>query len=194
MNSLFRIFIAALILQTADAPLNGAPLTNTVPVNKDIYFQLRKRFGPPTNQFSANESISYKIGSFTTNEFFYRYFPPERSFKFKLYDQAGRAMEKTPLGRVYSRESEAPGSMRQASKLHGYSIPGVSDLFRADQMFVLTNKGIYELEISIRLWVQTTNRGTPNEVISYTRPNIGTNFQFGVITSPAIHVQIIKDY
>ncbi|MFM1920961.1 MAG: hypothetical protein RLZZ303_2595, partial [Candidatus Hydrogenedentota bacterium] len=77
------VLISAWTLMPCLPSESGAgQLTNTVPIGKDLYFQLTKEFGPPTNRFSATEPIYYSIESFISSELsnrniFYRYFPPE---------------------------------------------------------------------------------------------------------------------
>lgn len=189
-----RVAVAILIFNETGAPVSiAAPLTNPVPITHNLYFQLRKRWGPPTNQFFANEVLSYKIGTTATNHgVAYRYFPPDRSFVFRLLDAHGGEVAKTLRGIEFSRAPRVPRSMSESARLHGYDGNLTKPLFRPDDMFALTNSGIYQLEISIRLWVQTTNRGAPNELSELTQPGIGTNYQFGVVTSPPVRVRIIK--
>ena len=194
-NLFIRVGIAVCLAHYASDLSSGAePLTNAVPITHNLYFQLKKMFGPLTNQFPANEFIEYEILTTATNHgVAYRYFPPDRSFVFKLLSPSGTEVKRTKRGLEYSKPPNVPRTMRESSRLHLYDASLTRSLFRPNDMFVLTNRGVYELEISIRLWVQTTNKGAPNELSELTQPGIGTNFQFGVVTSPPVRVKIIKE-
>ena len=190
---LFSAAVALIVSLLGGVLAKAAEATNPVPVAPHLYFQLNKEFGPATNLFTATEYIHYMIN--TTggkHQVFYRYFPPERSFVFRLFDQSGGEVEKTSLGMEYSRPPPIPKSMSEAADLHGSTGSRGAVLFRAEDIFVMTNRGLYQLEVSIRLWAQTTNQGTPNEVIGLMQPEVGTNYLFGVLTSPPVRVQIMK--
>jgi hypothetical protein len=202
------VILALLTKAGVNLPADAGVLTNPVPVTKTLYFKLRGASGPPTNQFPANEVIyceigSHEVASFTNNESFYRAFPPNESLVFRLFDQAGAEGPKTRLGRDYSKSLLVPQSMAKAAELHGHSLDSTHAAiyplfyvapraFSTEQMFVLTNSGSYELEVRIRIWAQTTNRGTPIEITGYSNPSIGTNYQFGMVTSPPVRVRIVK--
>jgi hypothetical protein len=190
----FWVAVVILIINEPAVRLMAADETNTVRVTERIFFSLEKRFGSVTNVFSANEPVAYGITTTATNhDLIYRYFPLERSFVFKLYDAAGTEVKKTARGLEYSKAPRMPRTLVQSTKLHGSDSFTGGFLFIPEDVFVLTNKGEYKLEISLRLWVQTTNTGVPNEISQYTQPIIGTNYQFGVVTSPPVRVKIIKE-
>lgn len=190
----FAVVVASLIITGPARRLMAADLTNTVPVTEKLFFSLRKRFDPLSNEFSASESIGYVITASATNhEIVYRYFPAERSYVFRLLEANDTEVKKTARGLEYSNTPHIPTNIVESSKLRGYDMSRGGDLFRPDDMFVIKNKGQYELEISVRLWVQTTNTGAPNELSQFTQPGIGTNYQFGVVTSPPVRVKIIKE-
>jgi hypothetical protein len=194
--------LAALVLSSVlELCANAESLTNAVPITENLYFQLRGGGGPPTNWFSASQLIHYEVGSreagsFKTNKSCYRALPPDQSFAFRLFDQTGAEVQKTRLGREYSRVPVEPRSMAQAAGLHARFLDQahrlIYPLFTVNQMFDLTNSGNYELEVRIRIWAQTTNKGPPNEIIGFSNPNIGTNYQFGLITSPPIRARVVK--
>jgi hypothetical protein len=202
MKEGIRLFeLVASIVTVIGASANSAMLTNTAPITENLYFQLLSGLRP-TNQFLAGELIHYKIGShevgsYKTNKSFYRSFPVERSFDFMLFDQAGDEVKKTSLGCGYSASPREPKSKAQAAELHGHHLDSgrseVYPLFRPDHVFALTKTGWYTLVIRVRCWAQTTNRGAPNELEGYFNPNLGTNLRFGVVMSPPVRVQIVKE-
>ncbi|HEY5346411.1 MAG TPA: hypothetical protein VIK62_08720, partial [Verrucomicrobiae bacterium] len=70
-------------------------------------------------------------------------------------------------------------------------------LFRPDDVFVITNKGVYELEVRTRLYVIMTN-GIPDVSAMFDGRNAtgrGLPFikDFGVLTSPPLRVKVIKE-
>jgi len=73
---------------------------------------------------------------------------------------------------------------------------GVTDqdsrpLFRAEDMFVITNKGTYVLQVQMRIAVPMTN-GIPDcEAMVDTHKFFNSNL--GIVTSAPVRVQIIKE-
>jgi hypothetical protein len=64
-------------------------------------------------------------------------------------------------------------------------------MFRADEMFVITNKGVYELEVRMRICVPLTN-GVPdtNAMASFLRHTSLDGY--GVVESSPVRVEVIK--
>jgi hypothetical protein len=73
----------------------------------------------------------------------------------------------------------------------------VHSLWKADDVFLITNKGVYELELQKRIYVMMSN-GVPVEAAftnaeNFTYPIPVHPEKFGIFTSPPIRVRIIKE-
>jgi hypothetical protein len=125
--------------------------------------------------------------------------PFGKSFEFTLFDKKGHAVEKTREGIANSQPASSPNTMKEfdSLKLQAVKTGMVTErrLFRPDEMFVLTNKGAYDLVIRRRICVPMTN-GIPDlkamEMIPGQNPHY-SNQNLGVAVSDAIHVRIIKE-
>jgi hypothetical protein len=194
-------------------PAQASSITNSAPITSNLALYLLQSFGPFTNQFRTTDSISYLIRSEpVTNHVFYRVFPVDQAFDFHLFNDAGQEVPKTKRGIAYSKPVRPPRSIVAAANLKGTSSPHMEHLFRPEDrflmtnggfslndMFVITNKGVYELELRIRIWAQTTNTNGPNYEPWMFSENFvkllvgGTNAHFDVVTSAPVRVKVIKD-
>jgi hypothetical protein len=78
---------------------------------------------------------------------------------------------KTPLGAANSK----PIDDNKAGNGHGFGGKYVTAiLFKPDDYFVITNAGLYTLEVQMRFWGDISNK------------------QYGVITTPPVRVQVEK--
>ena len=197
-------------------PVMGLPLTNSVPVTTNIIFELcpyrgtgaKLEFDGPTNQFFANEEIDYRFRGWDTNCWvFFRRFPEEQSFDFRLFDAAGREVAKTAKGQSFSITPQVPkDKVDLYNRLKPDMFPGgaaTRTLFRPDQMFDMTNKGTYELEVRAHIFAQVPDGhffempGFLERIekeAKYENKNAycDTNNSFGLVISPPVRVKVIK--
>jgi hypothetical protein len=103
-------------------------------------------------------------------------------------------MPKTKLGRTFVKP---PGQPKNEEDLWDFANDGIRrgvlhDFFRPDELFVITNKGVYGLEVRMRICVPMTN-GVPdtNAMLDYRKVSYMTNC--GVVESPPLRVKVIKD-
>jgi len=146
----------------------------------------------PQSQFQYNELIKWNIVAANTNAAF-RTFPYNQAFEFRLFDGTGREVAKTSKGQANSVPFNPPQTMSEVAKLHGHITSESYPLFRAEEMFVLTNRGIYQLEVRMRLWAQVTNHTPDYEVWTHFLKSPSTNTYFGVVVSEPIKVKVVKD-
>jgi hypothetical protein len=198
----FMVFIVC-------AGVKGDTITNGASVTTNLIFSLNQDAGPHcfTNQYNSSELIDYTLltigqegkifdrQSPSTPEVFFRMLPKNQSFEFHLYDDQRREVSKTKIGVELSQPVHIPGSSGDVTGMMGKIAPvGAFHVFRPEDVFVMTNKGIYELELKLRIWAQTTNTSGSNyEVIGHFDKRIGTNAHFGIVTSAPARVKIIKE-
>ena len=65
-------------------------------------------------------------------------------------------------------------------------------LFRPDEIFVITNKGIYDLSISMRICVPMTNGVVDTNALMNFHARAHSR-NFGVVESSPLHVKVIKE-
>jgi|GEM_PF-1886708 len=191
--------------------------TNVALLPANLIFFLEKELGDdaPTNQFKSNEMICWAmtvrrtnlvvphdLDSMTTmadtNSVYYRGLPSmPQAFDLKLLDDKGQEVPKTKKGIAYSQPLIPP---KDALDLHRHFKHGIAHwplhsvykLFRPDDIFVITNKGIYELTIKVRICVAMTN-GVP-DISAMTDPHLDLVAEnFGVVVSTPLRVKVIKE-
>ena len=140
----------------------------------------------------------------STNTIYLRKFP-FGNFDFQLFDENGKQIPKTKTGLTLTHTPLKPTKddliFWKRSGFRPFFI-GVGDvnqniLFRADEMFEITNKGVYELKIQIRLCAIITN-GVPDEAAmvdgrNATGRGLSSIKDFGILTSPPLRVEVIKE-
>jgi hypothetical protein len=202
---LFAVLVSAMIFNAvADS------LTNLVPLTANLTFYLQDEFhgGIPTNKFKSDEMILETIlvngtnisnghGLWAgTNIVSYRILPSyDQFYNFKLLNDKGQEVPKTIEGLAYSKPAKPPRNefdLRRNFKIHPVKAADARTMFRPDEMFVITNKGIYELEVRIRICVPMTN-GVPdtNTMMDFRKTARAENF--GVIESAPVRVNVIKE-
>jgi hypothetical protein len=189
-----KTWLLAILIPAVISNAPAGQITNTAFIRTNLVLTLKQRVGPYTNEFNADELIVYCILPVPlTNDVFYRAFPANQSVDSHLFDESGREIAKTKEGLANSQPVRAPQSVDQAASLKGHSVPRPYELFRPDDMFAITNKGTYELEVRVRVWAQITNNSGPKyEMIGYFDKRIGTNAHFGVVTSEPVRVKVVK--
>jgi superfamily II helicase len=161
--------------------------------------------GYPATQFKSDEMLwralanslalatNAQLSTVESNHIYYRALPFNQTFDFKLFDDKGQEVQKTDSGRANSKIAIPPKSRDQITHLQPYDVLcDIRAMFRPDEMFVITNKGIYDLEVRIRVCVPTTN-----DVPDFAAMTNGYSFfgskSFGVLTSPPLRVKVIKE-
>lgn len=173
-------------------------ITNGVPLTPNLTFFLEKAWGPVTNQFDSDEMISRAFVANGANIVNYRNLPNWSEFyDFKLFDDKGREVPKTKEGLA---DSKPPSDPKDYSDLHrNFKLQGIPggkwddrQLFFPDDMFVISKKGVYELEVRARICVPMTN-GVPdtNAMLDFRKTALAHNC--GVIESSPVRVKIIKN-
>jgi hypothetical protein len=184
-------------------------LTNAVPFTANLTFFLEKLYGGiPANKFKSDEiiyetllvngtNISNGHGLWAgTNIVSYRILPSYAQFyDFKLLNDKGQEVPKTKEGLAYSEPALPPKGefdLYRKFKFHPIKASDTRAMFRPDEMFVITNKGVYELEVRMRICVPMTN-GLPdtNAMMNFLRHTSAENF--GIIESPPVRVNVIKE-
>lgn len=202
---LYILFLAMLGFFAKAAP---DTITNSGLLTTNLIFTLNQDSGLHcfTNLYHSGEMIDYTLLTIDqkgrvfnrevtgTPEVFFRRLPENESFEFHLFDSNGREVQKTKRGIELSARVKVPESVKDVTRLEGrYAPVGAFHVFRPEDTFVLTNKGMYELEICLRVWAQVSERCVTNhEIIGHFDKRIGTNACFSVVTSTPARVKILK--
>jgi len=146
-------------------------LTNHVEIKPGFYFELLNSKCAPCSLFKSSEEIDCVLAT-TGNQFFYaKRLPREQTYVFDLLDSAGNKLPKTPVGAANSQ----PIDNSKAHRGHGFGGKYVAMvLFKPDDFFVITNAGVYTLQVQMRFWSEITNK------------------QYGVVTTPPVRVQVVR--
>lgn len=183
----------------------ASQITNSVNLTTNLVFSLgsMKTVGSQS-QFKSGELIDYMLIGTSTNDIGYRHFP-SGDFDFHLFEADGKEVSKTKTGLTLTSIAKKPTeadlvywrtshfSPRNVSKNRGE----YRHLFRPDDVFMITNKGVYEMEIRIRLCVIMTNN-LPDLKAMVDWRNVASHGypfvkDFGVLTSPPLRVKVIKE-
>jgi hypothetical protein len=176
--------------------------TNSVQLTKNLIFHLTSsRYGCyPATEFRSDELISSgliqtPISVSNTNVVIFCRIPYNQTFDFHLFDENGREINKTKTGLDLSKPTNPVSYGRDVGGLVSQFIINNDDcrnLFRPDDMFVITNNGTYDLSISMRICVPTTNGVLDtNALTNFHAFSRASNFD--VVASPALHVRVIKN-
>ena len=190
----------------------ASQITNSVNIitNPNLDFCLKRPgVAGAQSQFKSDEPIDYLFLTSSTNTVYLRKFP-SGNFDFHLFDEAGKELSKTKAGLDLTGIPTNPqnrADLMSWKSSHffpfffgGYKVDGgnanYGSLFRPDDVFVITNKGVYVLEVQARLCVIMTN-GVPDTKAMLDGRNAtstGVPFikDFGVLTSPPLRVKVIK--
>lgn len=174
-------FIAIAVLMPLLA--TEAQLTNRVVITPDLIFWLWQSQATtniinsvPTNvsRFEFNEQILYAVSTTKKQKVVFGRLPQEQSFIFDLHDANGNVVPKTDMGVKNSQPVNIQGAYGLKIRhtpdivLHDY----VNNLFVPSDYFVITNKGVYLLDVQMRVWTLKTNN------------------EYGVVTSPPVRVEV----
>ncbi len=191
MKTKLYIYSAMIFIMASNG--TALPTTNGVPITPDIAFYLVKNFGPATNQFKSDELICQ--GLYTDdNSHYYRVLPYNQTFDFKMFDEKGREMPKTARGRAADEPVTPPKGRIDYDKFVAKIMGGheVRALARPDELFVIKDKGGYQMEVRIRICVPTTNN-VPDFAMMTNGIQLLTNRYFCVVTSAPVRVNVIKE-
>jgi len=183
----------------------ASQITNSVNITTNVVFRLtRPGDDSLQSQFKSDEQIDYMLNALTTSDVYLRQFP-YGNFDFHLFDEAGREVSKTQAGLGFTRTPPKPtkDDLGDWKTSHVYPFSTCKkggyyrSLFRPDNMFLITNKGVYELEVRIRLCVKMTN-GLPDlkameDGLNATSRSLPFVNDFGVLTSPPLRVKVTKE-
>jgi hypothetical protein len=131
----------------------ASQITNGVNITTNVVFRLtRPGDDSLQSRFKSDEQIDYMINGPTTSCVYLRQFP-YGNFDFHLFDEAGREVSKTQAGLDFTRTPPKPtkDDLRDWKTSHFYPFSTgkkggyYRSLFRPDDMFLVTNKGVYEL-------------------------------------------------
>jgi len=190
---------------------NSLLSTNVVQAttNLDFYISSYKYKLFPATQFRSDELLSYGIVQTpvsvekTNVVIFYR-IPFDQTFDFHLHDKDRLEMEKTKAG-VSLTKMPYPTNYgwglkdimdgRDVGKLQIQVVKNNNNcyaLFRPDDIFIITNKGNYDLSICIRICVPMTNGIVDtNALLSVQGHKLAVSF--GVVESPPLHINVTKE-
>lgn len=184
---------------------SASEITNSVNITTNLAFCLGKiEASGSQSQFKSDEIIYYKLTGMSTNVIGARHFP-SGNFDFHLFGADGKEVSKTKAGLALTgippKPTEAGITFWRTSGFRPFFLTegevNQNPLFCPDDVFVITNKGIYKLEVQARLCVIMTN-GAPDLKAMTDWRNItprGNPFykDFGVLTSPPLRVKVIKE-
>jgi hypothetical protein len=148
----------------AAAPLSSqAAATNCVAVTTNLTFELRDELSHLSkNTFGSDEQMLYAIRTTNTNLVLFKRFPLPQMFEFTLLDSAGEPVPKTPFGLSNSApvNQSLPEFWQKLKPEHiSNNRYNTRRWFRPDQLFAITNNGIYRLNVRVRLWAPMSNGG-----------------------------------
>jgi hypothetical protein len=199
-----KICLLFLVL-TPILSIPASEITNSVNITTNLVFRLANaKVDDAQSQFKSDEIIRYKIAGTSTNIIGARHFP-SGNFDFHLFDADGSEVSKTKVGLALTgtppKPTEAGITFYRTSGFSPFfvneEIVNQNLLFRPDDVFVITNKGVYELEVKARICVIMIN-GSPDLKAMTDWRNVysrGYKFykDFGVLTSPPLRVKVIKE-
>jgi len=148
-----------------------------------------------TNRFNSSDKILFMVSAVDGKGHVFALLRPEQSFIFELHDAKGNLIKKTDLGLQNSQQLDVETIIKELKIARPYltdqqlrdylpiqlhikhqGVRGqLNYLFVPDNYFVITNKGIYTLDLQIRAWVQKTND------------------QYGIVVSPPVRVEVEKN-
>jgi hypothetical protein len=175
--------------------------TNAVHITTNLLFFLSSRRYDlyPANQFKSDELLIqglqlYPVSLQRTNAAYYFNLPFNQTYDFHLCDKMGHEIEKTPKGLAMSEPPKplSGGRDRDYSSMTATRMAEFHAIFRPDDLFVITNKGTYDMTIAIRICVAVTN-GVPD---IYAMSNPFRTIQakdFGIVESEPLRVKVIKE-
>jgi len=173
--------------------ITALPITNGVPITPDMAFYLISDSGAATNQFKSDELIFYGLCT-DDRPHYYRALPYKQTFDLKLFDEKGREMPKTVRGLAADEPVISPKGRVDVDRFVAKVMVGheIRALTHPDDLFVIKDKGIYQMEVRIRICVPTTNN-VPDFAMITNGHALLTNRYFCVVTSAPVRVNVIKE-
>lgn len=174
--------------------------------NLQFFLSSHVNRGVPEKQFRADEVILYGV---TVNPFYatntnviyvkYRALAFDKAFVFKLRDDRGREVKKIRADNSASDSTTASNSVSQFDglklKIARQDMLDLRELFCPDKVFSITNRGVYELEIAIKICVPITN-GVPDGAAMQIGPGGKAghpNADWRTVLSTPLRVKVIKE-
>jgi hypothetical protein len=200
MKMKFNYLLGTILALTLS--VRASQITNSVNITTNLVFSLRKHQSVgPQSEFKSDDEIIWGLVGTSTNYIGYRHCP-SGNFDFHLFDENGNELSKTIAGKDLTA---TPGKPTRGDLVKRHFMPYFVDkkagefhwLFRPDDMFVITNKGIYDLEVRIRLCVIMTNGAPDLKAMTDWRnstllePSVVKDF--GILTSAPLRVKVIKE-
>ena len=157
-------------------------MTNRVQVTPTLRFGLVNPQAPNdiyrNLHFNSADRICYMVTTTTNGRYaVFARLPREQTFIFALRDTNGRPVPKSKLGLQNSKPVDTKESASDLKIKHAPIVVGkgyFNSVFVPDDYFMITNAGVYTLELQMRCWTWKTNG------------------QYGVVISPPIRVEIKK--
>ena len=185
------------VIFMASLNVKAETITNGVYATTNFILSLNGKRGLPQPMFRADELIYISVIGTSTNPIEYRVFPFDQGYAFLLFDEKGREVPKTKKGLANSKPAHPPKNMREwdAFKLRVVRQNASDDraLFRPDEMFVITNKGSYALEVRMRIFVPTTNGVPDYKAMKIPSEPHYSNTHFDAVVSAPMRVTVIKE-
>jgi len=190
------LFLCSIVI-TITLNCSAFQFSNSVQVTSNLTFFLNgEKSYLPQFQFKSDEAIFYTLVAnplTPTNLVHYFALPFDETFAFKMLDDKNREVKKNERGFANSKEPNLIKNRNDTRKLKPRPI-GYEPyfLFRPDEMFMITNKGVYELDVRIRICVPMTN-GVPDTKAMTSLHGLLMSTNFNVVVSDPVRVRIIKE-
>lgn len=170
--------------------------TNRVVFMPNTFVFCRPYMAEYQEPFDSSTRLAYCVSMTpkATNVIYYRNIPFNQRFDFHLYDSKGQEVSKTLYGRTNSNPVSSIKTKNAVKELDGGVANGIEyPMFSADQAFVITNKGFYDLSVRLRICIPMTNGVPDYGIIMEGRRFINDHStNYGVLETPPMHVKIVK--
>jgi hypothetical protein len=197
-----RVYLCLEVLLIFVSPVRGDGTGNLL---TNLTFGLtRAHEGSIESEFKANEVIDYRLLGPESYYVYLRGFPVG-NFEFHLFDSGGRDVRKTRAGldltRTPPRPTKSDLQKGRTSDFFRFSVGKRSVewgvLFRPDDIFAITNKGAYEMEVRMRVCVIMTN-GLPDlsamtNGLNVLSRGVSRANDFGVLELPPFRCKVVKE-
>jgi len=197
MKLLILLFNSIILLRTLAAL--GSPATNLVYVTPNIKFFLTSFHPFPQSEFRSDEMIHFAVAAEPesrsenpTNAVYCRVFPFKQAYDFRLLDEKGQEIAKTRNGLEYSQPPKLPKNIVEFLKFKPTIVMcNIFPFFRPDEWFKIRKKGIYDLEVRIRIYAPMTN-GVLDSATMLDFQKFRKCTEFGMVVSDPVRVKVIK--
>jgi hypothetical protein len=136
-----------------------AQFTNHVEIRPGIFLDVVDSKGNKSDFYKSDEMLEYMLSTTNENiELLGRVLSPAQSYIISMTDNVGNKVDKSVLGvdncQPFSNDLPVLYS-RFAVTRHMWS--GMV-MFKPEEYFVITNNGVYTLQVQLRIWMLTTNK------------------------------------